>query len=165
MGVGVSCVISISAFWWSLAPRYSFLLLPFKLFGLLFPPETLQKCAAVNTHTRCPSCKLFISFVAGSCPHNSEMYIIWSLAWALTFSFFGRARAEIHPPLITNVIVQASPYRWKGRRLSRWNSAARNECHVGRDCTRPQQRIWGGALTPGARRCAPRLPERPRFKC
>ena len=90
--------------------------------------------------------------------HKARRYTSFgSLAWAL--ARLGRARAEIHPPLITSVIVQASPYRWKGRRLSRWNAAARNECHVGRDCTRPQQRIWGGALTPGARRRAPGLPE------
>lgn len=159
--MGVSRVTSISAFddlWRRAILFFSFL----SSCLVCFSPAILQKCAAVNTNSA-PNCKLFISSVAEPCPHNSEMYVIWSLAWALVR--FGRARVEIHPPLITSVIVQASLYRWKGRRLSRWSSAARNECHVGRDCTRPQQRIWGGALTPGARRCAPRLPEQPWFKC
>lgn len=124
-----SCHFYLS-FWWSLAPRFSFLLLPFKLFGLAFLPRLiLQKCAAVNANSA-PAVNYSFRPVAELCPpRSSEKYVIWSLAWALVGS--GRARAEIHPPLITSVIVQASPHRWKGRRLSRWSSAARNECHVG----------------------------------
>ncbi|CAB1414495.1 unnamed protein product [Pleuronectes platessa] len=54
--------------------------------------------------------------------------------WRGLLARLGRARAEIHPPLITGVIVQASPLPLERQKaLTLKNTAARNECHVGRD--------------------------------
>lgn len=125
MGVGVSRVTSISPFddlWRGAILFFSSLstCLPWSALFFFF----LQKCAAVNTN---PVQTVNYS----SHPRQGRRPARHWIA--------GPCQRGDPPSLITNVIVQASPYRWNGSHAE--NSAARNECHVGRGCTRPQQRI------------------------
>lgn len=158
MGVGVSRVTSISAF----DDLWRRDILFFSLLStclVCFSPAILQKCAAVNTNSA-PAVNY--SFHQRQGPVLNTLKCTSFDRWR--GPSFGIAMPERRSTL-PNYQRNCSGISLPLERLSRWNSAARNECHVGRDCTRPQQRIWGGALTPGARRCAPRLPEQPRFKC
>ncbi len=108
MGVGVSRVTSIWAFddlWRRAILFFSFL----SSCLVCFSPAILQKCAAVNTNSA-----LAVNYSS----HPWQSAVLTALKCTSFDHWRGPSSALCQsgdpPSLITNVIVQASPYHWKG---------------------------------------------------